>query len=151
MIGPRQIFSRKGLLSTVFFDPRFPAIGPHEGREAFLLGMGWKAAALFGDVAGQPITPEETAVIKLVDAGQADVLTFEFSEYHVAALPFFIRYACYFLNGHNDVARTVQAALSSHMLSADSPATHLEFMLGRALGYSDKDILTFVIRSARHF
>jgi hypothetical protein len=148
MLLPR--FDRSILLSSVFFDPRFPAIGPHEYREADLLERGWKPMALFSDVVGLPPSPEECAVARLIDTGRYASYTFHFPECHGSSFPYTIRHTVYFPKKQCDDCNTIQTSLSWRALVGDSPATNVELTVGRALGYCDRDIVAFILNFARH-
>lgn len=142
-------FDRYGLMASVYFDPRFPAIGPHEGREAYLLAMGWKPAALFGDVVGVPPSPEEHEVAKLVETGQLESHTFRFPELHGPSHIYVIRYTVYFPTGYSDACHSMESLLSCQALTRDSPPINPEITIGRTLGYCDGDIFAFILRFAR--
>lgn len=111
--------------------------------------FGWKPAALFSDVVGEPYFPAENAVAQLVSEGQLKSRTFIFPELSVLSVAHSVRYTAYFATGNEVAGEVILGALSWRALSADSPTTNSEFIVGRALGYSDADIFAFVMHFAR--
>jgi hypothetical protein len=139
-------FTRADLLSHVHFDPRWPAIGPHEGREAWLMELGWKPAARFCDSIGIDSTREETAFAPLLAAGRIERHDHILASSAAAAFPFALRLTIYVPTGCN--------ALAAHIHDLHQPGDHRpdtghasEFALGRALDYADIDIRAFILRS----
>lgn len=148
---PVRRFTRNFLLSTVFRDPRGPTIGPHEGMELQLMKLGWKPAALFGDVVGFPPSPEELAMVRLSKEGIVGHHTFVVPGLYGSIFPFAHRYSVFSAKSNSGVGNEIESQLSWKAMFGDSPRLHSEIILGRALGYCDKDIFTFILHFSRSF
>lgn len=143
---PIPPFTRADLLANVHFDPRWPAIGPHEGREAWLMALGWKPSARFCD--GVEFDPgiEEQAFAPLVAAGMIEKHEYLLAPIAVAAFPYALRLTVYVPKGQSALAGFIHDLHRFEGQRQDIGHAS-EFALGRALGYGDDDIRAFILRS----
>ncbi|WP_374653371.1 hypothetical protein [Dongia sp.] len=136
-------------MSSVFLDPRSPSLGPHESREAQLFQLGWKSVALFGDADDISPSLEEIAMIDLTISGSCAQRTIIVPKQLGTVFSFDHRYSLFVRSGHYVDLSDLRRLLDWRSISVDSPSTHPDLSLGRLLGYSDYDCLTFTIALAR--
>jgi hypothetical protein len=119
--------------------------------ELQLMKLGWKPAALFGDVAGFPPSPEEQAMLRLSEEGVVGHSTFVVPGLYGSIFPFAHRYSVFWAKSSYGAGKEIASLLSWKAIFGDSPRLHPEIILGRALGYCDQDIFTFVLHFSRSF
>ncbi len=142
---PLPRFTRFTLLATVFRDPRWPAIGPHEGRIAWLMAQGWKPAAYFCDVVDFD-HDEMTALSALTAAGVIKM--------HRRILPAQtpLRFChklvetIFTLPNRGDLVAILRAASGAWSQRRGDIGYRREYAFAGALGYGLADIDAFVWR-----
>ncbi len=144
---PYPRFDRAHLLGNVHFDPRWPPIGPHEGRAAWLMKLGWKPAAYFCDGEDFDLCEDEIALSALVDAGLAE--RHEARRCSLAPLRFCFsfREAIYVLPGRDDLVAALRRCALEWTLRVPDPGYRREHIFAGILGYGPSDIGTFIWRA----
>ncbi len=123
-------------------------IGPHEGKELELMLSGKKPMAAFGDVIPENgVIPEEIipekAFAPYVQNGDFYYLKSEVTDTDNDI----IRYVCFTLPGEEWRAKAyiwLRTSIHHRVIPCDRAC---DIMIGRLLGYNEKDIAEFISRS----
>lgn len=144
---PTPHFDRADLLGNASFDPRWPTIGPHEGREAWLMALGWKPAAYFCD--GADIEPSDQEQVLMLLAEKGVIERHERRLPNPAPLRFHVtlREAIYVLPGRSDLVARLHQISQQWANRRPDFGYRLEFACGDALGYCPTDVSHFIWRT----
>ena len=143
---PCPRFTRAHLLGNVHFDPRWPVIGPHEGRAAWLMALGWKPAAYFCDSEDFDPCDDEQALMALADAGIVERHVFRRPGLTPSRYCFNLREAIYVLPDRGDLVAALRKCIQGWALRLPDLGYRSEHAFGSALGYGPADIRAFIWR-----
>jgi hypothetical protein len=144
---PRPRFTRDDLFSQVFFDPRWPAIGPHEGREAWLMALGWKPAAYFCD--GTDVEPGDAqrAVLTLAARGILDQHQRLIPRLAPSRICTALRETIFVQIGQTEPVTRLRDVAAHWMHGRPDIGYRMEVAFATALGYGPDDIRHFIWRA----
>ena len=144
---PLPRFTRSDLLCSVSFDPRWPAIGPHERRAAWLMHQGWKPAAYFCDIESFILDSEASSLVTLVDAGIVEKHVRPFPAKAPHRYPSDLHEIIYVLPEKRDLVAALRRCADEWAGAAPDIGYQREKTFARALGYGTDDIQAFIWRA----
>lgn len=131
------------LIGTVFRDPRWPPIGPHEGRAVWLMVQGWKPAAYFCDT--EDFEHEEMAALSALSVtGVIEVHRRRLPAQAPLRICYSLVETIFTLPDRGDLVAILRAAFDAWSQRNSDVGYRREYAFAGALGYGLADIDAFI-------